>query len=193
MFSHFWGIVVHTRKENTMRSKTDAQRWVEKAKQFYKSSGQRIALAEFTNPNGAFVEDEMYLFVLGCKGTMLAHGINEKYVGEEFIDLKDTDGKLFIKEIVETANAHGSGWVTYKWHHPLVKRWLSKTVYFEKIDEMIICSGVYEHTAMVSEEKQSVSAGPRRSSPNPVSHTHRDPEDVPHILDYPQKHHHQKG
>ncbi len=141
-----------------MRSKNDAKRWVEKAKQFYKSAGKRIALAEFTNPSGAFVEDEMYIFALGCKGTMLAHGINEKFVGEEFIDLKDSDGKTFIKEIIETANAEGSGWVTYKWYHPLVKKSLPKTVYFEKVDEMIICSGVYDHAGLVSEEHQPVAA-----------------------------------
>jgi len=129
-----------------MRSKSDAKRWVEKAIQFYKSSGKRIALAEFTNPTGAFVEDEMYIFVLGSKGTMLAHGVNEKYVGEEFIDIKDSEGSPFIKKIVETANAHGSGWVTYRWPHPLLKKWFPKTVYFEKVDEMIICSGVYDHT-----------------------------------------------
>jgi len=139
-----------------MRTKNDAKRWVEKAKQFYKSSGKRIALAEFTNPDGPFVEDEMYVFVLGCKGTMLAHGVNEKYVGEEFIDLKDSEGNFFIKE---TANASGSGWVTYKWFNPIVKKWLPKTVYFEKVDELVICSGVYNHLALASEEGQHVAAG----------------------------------
>ena len=141
-----------------MRSKNDAKRWVEKAKQFYKSSGKRIALAEFTNPNGAFVEDEMYIFVLGCKGTMLGHGVNDKYVGEEFIDLKDSEGKPFIREIVEAANANGNGWITYKWYHPVVRKWLPKTVYFEKVDEMIICSGVYDHAAAVAEERRPAAA-----------------------------------
>ncbi|MFZ0931913.1 MAG: cache domain-containing protein [Syntrophobacteraceae bacterium] len=144
-----------------MRLKTDAKRWVEKAKQFYKSSGKRMALAEFSNPNGAFVEDEMYIFALGCKGTMLAHGVNEKYVGEEFIDQKDSDGKTFVREIVDTANSYGNGWVTYSWYHPLVKKWLPKTVYFEKVDEMIICSGVYDHTGIVTEEKRPVAVAPR--------------------------------
>ncbi len=98
-----------------MRTKSDVIRMVEKAKSFYKNSGKRIAFAEFTNPNGAFVEDEMYVFVLNSKGTMLAHGVNEKYVGEEFMDLMDSDGKLFIKEILDTANSKGCGWVEYKW------------------------------------------------------------------------------
>ena len=126
-----------------MRSKSDAVRMIDKAKNFYKNSGKRIAFAEFTNPNGPFVEDEMYVYVLNCKGTMLAHGVNEKFVGEEFIDIKDYDGKQFIKEIVETANKEGSGWVTYKWYNPVTKEVLPKKVYFRKVDDLIICSGVY--------------------------------------------------
>ncbi len=128
--------------------------WVEKAKSFYNHSGKRIALAEFTNPKGLFVEDELYIFVLSNKGTMLAHGINEKYVGEDFIDLKDDDGKPFIKEIVDKANAKGSGWVSYKWYHPITRKVLPKTVYFEKVDDLIICSGVYAGEASLEEGVQ---------------------------------------
>ena len=125
------------------RDREDAKSWVEKAVAFYKASGKRIALAEFTNPNGQFVQDEMYIYALNPRGTMLGHGVNEKYVGEEFIDIKDYDGKSFIKEIVDIANKEGSGWVKYKWHNPVTKEVLPKTVYFRKVDDLIICSGVY--------------------------------------------------
>ena len=81
---------------------------------------------------------------MGSKGTMLAHGVNEKFVGEVFIHLKDSDGKHFIKEIVSGANGKGSGWVEYKWFHPQTKEVLPKTVYFEKIGGLIICCGVYK-------------------------------------------------
>jgi cytochrome c len=131
------------RSKMRQRTKEDAKAWVEEAKNFYSTSGKRIALAEFTNPKGGFVNDELYIFVLGSKGTMLAHGVNENFVGEEFIHLKDADGKHFIKEIVSAANGKGSGWIEYKWFHPLTKERLPKTVYFEKVDDLIICSGVY--------------------------------------------------
>ena len=126
------------------RVEEDAKKWVDKAVDFYKASGKRIALAEYTNPNGQFVQDEMYIFVLNPKGTMLAHGVNEKFVGEEFIDIEDYEGKSFIKEILDKANKEGSGWVEYMWSNPVTKEVLSKTVYFEKVDELIICGGVYK-------------------------------------------------
>jgi len=44
------------------RTKDEAREWVNNAKSFYKASGKRIALAEFTNPNGMFTQDEMYIY-----------------------------------------------------------------------------------------------------------------------------------
>lgn len=126
------------------RNKEDAKNWVEKAVSFYRASGKRIALAEYTNPNGQFVQDEMYIYALNPRGTMLAHGVNEKFVGEEFINIKDYDGKSFIQEIVDIANKDGSGWVEYKWYNPVTKDVLQKIVYFKKVDDLIICSGIYK-------------------------------------------------
>ncbi|MCE5335899.1 MAG: cache domain-containing protein [Desulfobacteraceae bacterium] len=128
----------------SLRTKDDAKDWVNNAVSFYKASGKRIGLAEFTNPNGMFVQDEMYIYVLNLKGTMLAHGVNEKFVGEDFSELMDSDGKKFIKEIVELAAKDGKGWVEYKWYHPVTKQWLPKVAYFEKIDDLIIVSAVYK-------------------------------------------------
>jgi malate dehydrogenase (oxaloacetate-decarboxylating)(NADP+) len=125
------------------RKAEDAKSWVEKAVAFYKDSGKRIALAEYSNPEGQFVQDERYIYVLSLNGTMLAHGINEKFVGEDFSDVKDYDGKSFIKTIIRKAKAEGSGWVNYKWYHPVTAQMVPKTVYFEKIDDLIICSGDY--------------------------------------------------
>jgi len=126
------------------REKIDAKKWVQFAISFYESSGKRIALAAFTDPHGMFVKDELYIYVLNSKGTMLAHGVNEKFVGEDFIELMDSDGKKFIREIVETANAEGSGWVDYKWYHPVSRQLLPKVAYFEKVDDLIIVSAVYK-------------------------------------------------
>jgi len=127
------------------RVEEDAKKWVDKAVGFYKASGKRISLAEYTNPKGQFVQDEMYIYVLNRRGTMLAHGVNERFVGEDFSNLKDSDGKSFIKEILETANTQGRGWVEYKWYNPVTKEVLPKKVYFKIVDDLIICSGVYEH------------------------------------------------
>jgi cytochrome c len=125
--------------------------WVQKARDFYKAAGKEIAFAEYTNPRGQFNQKQLYVFALDLNGVMLAHGINEKFIGKDFTGLKDSDGKTFIKEIVDGAKAAGSGWVDYKWYHPVTKKDLPKTVYFEKVDDIIICSGVYKEVTDPSE------------------------------------------
>jgi cytochrome c len=100
-------------------------------------------VAEFTNSKGPFVEGEMYIFVLDNKGTMIAHGVNEKFIGKNFIDLKDAAGKSFIREIIDKANVEGKGWIDYQWYNPVNKETKPKSVYFEKVDDLIFCSGIY--------------------------------------------------
>ena len=122
----------------------DARRFVEKAIAFYRVHAGGLALAEFSNPHGRFVTGEQYVFVLDPTGVMLAHGINRKYVGKDFYRIMDSDGKRFIKAIVDTANAEGSGWVEYKWFNPLTQAEQTKIVYFEQIEGIIVCSGIYQ-------------------------------------------------
>jgi signal transduction histidine kinase len=125
------------------KSKKEAKEFVSKTISFYKNSGRDIALAEFTNPKGPFVQDEMYVFVLDLKGTMMAHGVNEKYIGKNFNDIKDSDGKSFIRDIIGSAEEKGSGTVEYKWYNPVTKETKPKRVYFEKVDDLIFCGGIY--------------------------------------------------
>ena len=102
-----------------------------------------IALAEFSSPQGRFVKGDQYVYVLDSTGVMIAHPVNESFVGQDFYYVTDFDGKSFIKEIVDTANAEGSGWVEYKWLDYITKTERPKIVYFEKTHGVIICSGVY--------------------------------------------------
>jgi cytochrome c len=121
----------------------DARDWVKKAIAFYRANGKEIALSECSSRLGRFARDELYVYVMNIHGTMLAHPVNEKYVGKDFYGIQDADGKGFIKEIVDSAKEGDCGWVEYKWFNPSTKRVQPKTVYFERVDGMIFCSGVY--------------------------------------------------
>jgi hypothetical protein len=122
-----------------------AKYWVEQAIDFYKLVGKDVALAEFSNTNGMFVQGDLYVFVLSTAGIMLAHGVNDKFVGLDFLAVKDSDGKAFNKEIVDNAKNQISGWVKYKWYHPRRNKVLPKLAYFQKENDMIFCSAVYNY------------------------------------------------
>ena len=51
-------------------------------------------------------------------GLILVNGGNRRLEGQNLLSTKDTNGKLFIKEFIETVTTKGSGWVDYMWPKP---------------------------------------------------------------------------
>jgi hypothetical protein len=133
------------------------RKWVKEALSFYRAVGREIALAEFMNPHGWFVRNHLYVFAIDLDGVMLAHPIKERFVGKNFLDVSDSDGTSFIRDIVENAKRNGSGFADYKWYHPASKEELLKTIYYEKANDIIVCSGFYhseEHHSNISHESE---------------------------------------
>lgn len=122
----------------------DATAIVKKAVTYIKDNGKEKAFAEFNNPAGAFTKGELYIFVSDMQGKMLSHGANSKLIGKNLIDLKDADGKLFVKDYTDLAKAKGSGWVDYKWVNPNSKAIDKKSTYVEKTDDVIVGAGIYK-------------------------------------------------
>jgi cytochrome c len=122
----------------------DAKILVSKAVSYYKMHGKEKSLAEFSNPKGLYREDEIYIFVMTLDGLVIAHGADDMLIGRDLKEISDGNGIRYFQEIVEIANSVGSGVVEYWWMNPSTKHRESKNVYFEKVDDIIICSGVYQ-------------------------------------------------
>jgi len=122
----------------------DAKAMVEKAVAFAKENGKEKAFAEISNPQGRFVEGELYVFAQGLDGTMLAHGANPRLVGQDHLELKDANGKQFVKELVEVVKTKGNGWVEYKWTNPVTKKAQDKVCYVQIVDDYFIGCGIYK-------------------------------------------------
>ncbi len=120
----------------------EAKALVEKAIIFYKANGREKALAEFSNPRGLLVKGDLYIFAYNPEGTIIAHGGDPKLVGQDFIDVKDADGKYFAREFIKIGPE--GGWVDYKWTNYLTKKIEAKTAYLKRIDDVIIGCGAYK-------------------------------------------------
>jgi cytochrome c len=116
---------------------------VKKAVAYFKANGLEKALEEFSDPKGQFKEGEVYIFAYDLTGTMLAHP-NPALIGHNLTDVPDADGKLFRKEFVTVAMTKGSGWVDYKYQNPKTKAMERKTTYVEKVEDIIICCGIFK-------------------------------------------------
>ena len=125
-------------------TKQEAEAMVQKAVKHIGSTGREKAYTDFTDKKPGWVDRDLYVVVYDLNGKVLAHGQNPKQVGKELIDMKDADGKEFVKERVQLANAKGKFWHDYKFTDPVTKKVLPKEMYCEKVDDTAVCAGVYK-------------------------------------------------
>ncbi len=128
---------------STGATKDEAMAMVKKAVNAIKTEGPDKAYPEISNPKGPFVDHDLYIVVYGMDGMVLAHGADAKRVGTNQIGDKDPDGKEFVKERVELAATHQSFWQTYKFMNPVSHKVEPKEMYCERLDETVVCGGVY--------------------------------------------------
>jgi signal transduction histidine kinase len=122
----------------------EAEAMVKKGLAYIKANGKDKGYAEIMNKSGQFIDRDLYLVVYQLDGKVLAHGANEKMVGKMLIDLKDVDGKEFVRERVEMGKAKASFWQDYKFNNPVTKKVEPKSMYCERIDDAVLCGGVYK-------------------------------------------------
>ncbi len=129
-----------------MGTAKEAMALVDKAVAYYKANGKDKAFPAFNDKSGQFVNKDLYIFVMDWNGTLLAHGANEKLINQPTGDLKDSDGKFFMREMVKVAQTKGTGWVDYKWTNPVTKKIEQKSSYVKRIgnENLLIGCGIYK-------------------------------------------------
>jgi cytochrome c len=117
---------------------------VEKGLAYLQKNGKDTLIREVNNKNPEFVGTNTYLTVRALDGTQLAHPTNSRLIGKNMVVLPDADGKLFRKEIIETAKAKGKGWVDYRYNNPTTNEIEKKSTYFVKSGDIILEAGIYK-------------------------------------------------
>ena len=90
---------------------------VDKAAALTESKGKN-AFPEFKKKGSEWFKGESYVFILDMNGVTLMHPANPELETKSTIDLKDANGKTFVRDFVETAKTKRSGWVDYMWPKP---------------------------------------------------------------------------
>ncbi|MDH5264292.1 MAG: cache domain-containing protein [Betaproteobacteria bacterium] len=124
----------------------EATAMVDKAIAFMKKNGREKAFAEINNKKGQFTDRDLYIFVYDMKGKVLAHGSNEKLIGKDVIEVRDVDGKHYVKERIEmmSKGPDAKGWQDYKFMNPVSRQIEQKSAYLRRYEDMIIGCGIYK-------------------------------------------------
>ncbi len=122
----------------------EAEAMVKKGVAYIKANGKDKGYAEITNKDSAFHDRDLYLYVTRLDGINMAHGTNHKLVGKDTSELKDLDGKPYVRERLELAKTKTSFWQDYKYTNPLTRKAEPKSAYCERLDDALVCGGIYK-------------------------------------------------
>jgi cytochrome c len=127
------------------RSK-EAVALVDKAVALTESKG-KAAFPELKKKGSEWLKGETYIFIADMTGTILMHPANPELETKNIMDMKDANGKAFMREFVATAKK-GSGWVDYMWPKPGEKTPAKKHSYIKRAkmpdgEMVLVGSGVY--------------------------------------------------
>jgi cytochrome c len=118
----------------------------EKAAAYVKANGKEKGAAEIGNLKGQFVKGEMYVTLQDYAGHPLANPMSPGLVGQNHLELKDPNGKYFIKECIDISKTKGGGWVEYTWVNPATKKVQPKKSWVQRVEgtEMYTLSGLFQ-------------------------------------------------
>lgn len=141
VFAIFLSVSSNAKEE--FATKKEAEAMVTKTVSALKTNRAKT-LEEITAKDAKYADRDLYATVYDMTGKVLAHGANNKMVGKDLIELKDPDGKEFVKERVNLAKSQGKFWQEYKFTDPVTRKILPKEAYCEKVNDAIVCAGVYK-------------------------------------------------
>ena len=128
-------------------SADEAVAMVKKAVAYLDKNGEEKAIAEFNNRAGMFVDRDLYIVVHDMQGKVLANSALPRMVGKNIMDLKDADGKAFIRERIKMLATANSGWIDFKWPNSVSKEIEGRSVYFAKDKNLVLTCGVRKKAA----------------------------------------------
>ncbi len=122
-----------------------AKALAERAVAHIRDVGREKAFADFSRPDGGFVDGDLYVFCQDASGVVVAHGGNPQLVGRNMAGVRGPDGRLANVEILQLGLSQGSGWLEFRWPNPATKRIELKAAYVLKVDDHTVCgSGYYK-------------------------------------------------
>ncbi|HEX2545156.1 MAG TPA: cache domain-containing protein [Ramlibacter sp.] len=122
----------------------EAEAMVKKAITQIKVNRDKI-ITEVSTPKGPFHDRDLYLVVFKMDGTVLAHGFNQKMIGKNLMDMRDIDGREWVRERMDALKTRSSLWQDAKLVDPVTRKIEVKAVYCEKAPgDLLVCGGVYK-------------------------------------------------
>ncbi len=122
----------------------EAVAMVQKVVALVGTEGKDKVIAEINAGQGKFRDRDLYVSITDLRAHSLANGANQKLVGKDLLELKDADGKAFMRERLAMLKTTDRGWIDYKWPNPVSGKIDRKLLYFERVGDVVVSCGIYK-------------------------------------------------
>jgi len=102
------------------------------------------AIKAFNDLNGGYIEDDLYVFVVGLDdGKFRAHGVSPRLVGSDGYALTDPKGQPIIRQMIDVLKDKDRGELDYAWRNPVTRQVERKHTLFRKVGDSLVGVGYY--------------------------------------------------
>ncbi len=124
-------------------TKEECEARVKEAVKMINEQGFETVSEKINNRDEAFRWKDSYIFCVDMEGTMLAHPA-AVLIGQNLMNMPDSDGKMFMPKIIDLAKKDGAGWVHYTSRRRATNEILTKNSFITTIaDKKLIVGAGY--------------------------------------------------
>ncbi len=118
-----------------INSSDKAKALAHKAVAFAEENRLETVIPLFNDPNGRFAlgKSELYVILNDLNGKMLANPKEPQLRGKNDINRKDSNGKYFVREMIDLVKSVGHGWIYYHWRNHETGQISPKKGYVQRI------------------------------------------------------------
>lgn len=115
--------------------------FVKRASEYLKARGRTVAMRDFASYAGGFIKGPLRILALDLSGVVLADGANPIFIGQNLMNMRDSEGKYVIRDMIDMVKKQGRGWISY------IENKGYRSVYAEYVEtpdgKFIIASGYW--------------------------------------------------
>lgn len=121
----------------------EALAMVQKAQQHIAAVGLEVALRDFHQPAGGFIDRDLFIVIFDSSGTYVAQGAKPEFRGRRLHDMPGVDAENLLQQASRAAQA-GGGWIEYSVLNPSSGAVQDKVSFFDQCgDGLLIGCGVF--------------------------------------------------
>lgn len=123
-------------------TRASAESLVNRGVALFQEKGPEEGIRIVNQRSKPFFDGDLYLFVIGPDGKIVAHAFDEARIGIPAEELYDEEGQPYGKLMVKLANDKGV-WIPYRQFNPVSKKVEPKNSFVRKANGYIFGCGVY--------------------------------------------------